>query len=94
MSKTIDFQILAKIIRDLDRIFDEEMNDYPDRRVISNNERAIERWFEKMGADVQMKQDIYATYVRFDPTYEAQCDKLRAKGYTIINNNPKKETQK
>lgn len=94
MNKTIDFQILARIIRDLDNIFDEEMNDYPDRRVISNNERAIERWFEKMGADEQMKRDIYGTHVRFDPTYEAQCDKLRAKGYAIVNNNPKKETQK
>lgn len=92
MNKTIDFQILARIIRDLDNIFDEEMNDYPDRRVISNNERAIERWFEKMGADAQMKCDIHATHVRFDPTYEAQCDKLRAKGYIIVNNK-KKETK-
>lgn len=93
MNKTIDFQILARIIRDLDNIFDEEMNDYPDRRAISNNERAIERWFKKMGADEQMKRDIYATHVRFDPTYEAQCDKLRAKGYTIINNKKKEATK-
>ena len=93
MSKTIDFQCLAKIIRDLDHIFDEEMNDYPDRRIVSNNERAIEHWFKKMGADDQMKQDIYDTHVRFDPTYEAQCDKLRAKGYAIVNNEKKEETK-
>lgn len=59
MSKTIDFQCLARIIRDLDNIFDEEMNDYPDRRVISANERAIERWFKKMDADEQMKRDTH-----------------------------------
>ena len=93
MSKTIDFQCLAKIIRDLDHIFDEEMNDFPDRRVVSNNERAIEHWFKKMGANEQMKQDIYETHVRFDPTYEAQCDRLRVKGYTIINNEKKKVSE-
>lgn len=93
MSKTIDFQILAKIIRDLDRIYDADCDDYPDHRIISNNERAIERWFNEMGADEQMKRDIYDTHVRFDPTYEAQCDRLRAKGYTIVNNK-KKETSK
>lgn len=91
MSKTIDFQILAKVIRDLDRIFDADMEDYPDYRTIRANERAIDRWFEKMGADDQMKKDIYDTHVRFDPTYEAQCDKLRAKGYIIINNRKKED---
>ena len=92
MSKTIDFQILAKVIRDLDRIYDADFDD--NHRAVATNERAIERWFKKMGADDQMKRDIYDTHVRFDPTYEAQCDRLRAKGYTIINNNTKKEAQK
>ena len=91
MSKTIDFQILAKVIRDLDRIFDADMEDYPDYRIIRANERAIDRWFEKMGADDQMKRDIYDTHVRFDPTYKAQCDRLRAKGYIIVNNQKKED---
>ncbi len=91
MNKTIDFQILARIIRDLDRLYDADYDD--NHRAVANNERAIERWFKKMDADEQMKQDIYDTHVRFDPTYEAQCDKLRAKGYIIINNE-KKETTK
>lgn len=91
MSKTIDFQILAKIIRDLDRIYDADYDD--NHRAVANNERAIDRWFGKMGADEQMKRDIYDTHNRFDPTYEAQCDKLRAKGYTIINNEKKEESK-
>lgn len=89
MNKIIDFQLLAKAIRDLDRLYDLDCDDYPDQRAVRNTERALEHWFDKMGADEQMKRDIYDTHCRFDPTYEAQCDKLRAKGYTIVNNEKK-----
>lgn len=86
--KTIDFQILARIINRLDWIYDEEF-DYPDGRKIHNWERAIENRFKKLGADEQMKKDIYETYSRFHPTYKEQCDKLRARGYIIVNNGKK-----
>ena len=84
--KEIDFQILKKIIDALDNIWDEEDEDYPNRRRIGQFERGIDNNLKKLNADKEMEEAIYATHHRFHPTYEAQCDALRAKGYIIINN--------
>lgn len=91
MSKTIDFQVLASIIRYLDEIFCEEDGEN-DGRKIRAYERAIENRLKKLNADKQMEDDIRKTHCILDRTYEAQCNRLRAKGYTIINNQ-KKETK-
>ena len=92
MNKTIDFQILAQIIYYLDCIFSEEDGEN-DGRKIRIYERAVENRLKKLKADKQMEEDIYKTHCILDRTYEAQCDRLRAKGYTIINNE-KKESEK
>ena len=91
MSKTIDFQILASIIRYLDRIFVEEDQDCVDGRKLRAYERAIENRLKKLNADEQMEKDIYETHCVIDRTYEAQCNRLRAKGYTIVNNEKKED---
>lgn len=93
MNKTIDFQCLAKIIRNLDKRFSEEDDDCPDGRKLRIYDKAIEHWLRKMNADEQMEKDIYETHCVLDRTYEAQCDRLRAKGYTIINNDKKEAKQ-
>ena len=89
MNKTIDFQILASIIRYLDCIFVEEDDDFVDRRKIVAYERAIDNRLKKLNADEQMEKDIYETHCPLDPTYENQCDRLRARGYAIVNNGEK-----
>lgn len=88
MDKTIDFQVLASIIRYLDRIFVEDDGEN-DGRKIRAYERAIENRLKKLNADVQMEKDIYETHCPLDGTYEAQCDQLRARGYVIVNNGEK-----
>ena len=85
-NKRIDFQILKKIVDALDQIFDEEDEDYPNRRRIAGLERGIDNNMKRLNASKQMESDIYATHRRIDPTYEAQCDRLRALGYIIYNN--------
>ena len=83
---TIDFQFLAKIIINLDKTFSEEDQDFPDGRKMKIYERSIDHWLSKLNADKEMERDIYETHCPLDQTFEKQCDRLRAKGYTIINN--------
>ena len=84
-NKVIDFPTLAKIIDYYDKIWLEEDEDCPDYRKIRIYERAIDRRLKKINADEQMEQDIWDTHCVLDRTYEAQCDRLRKRGYTIIN---------
>ncbi len=96
MPRIIDFQILRRINDLMTDIWLEEDGDN-DRRVIRNKERAIDRRFAMMNADEFMRADIWDTFRVMDRIYGNQCDRLRAWGYTIINNgeNPKmKLTQK
>lgn len=84
-NKVIDFQILAQIIYFYDKIWEEE-DDYCDYRKIRIWERAIERREKKLNADEQMKKDIFETHCILDRTYKEQADRLRVRGYTIVNN--------
>lgn len=86
---TIDLQILAHIVHYLNKIWLEEDSDFVDGRKIKAYERAIENRFKKLNADEQMQKDIYETHCILDFTYKEQCDRLRARGYTIINNEKK-----
>lgn len=83
MSKEIDFLLLAQINYFMQKIFNEEDDDYVDHRKIRNYERAIENRFKKLNADEQMKKDIHRTFCPVDFTYKEQCDRLRALGYAI-----------
>ena len=82
----IDFQILAQINYYQTKIFEEEDDNFVDGRKIRNYERAITNRLKKLNADEQMAKDIYETFCICDPTYKEQCDRLRARGYTIVNN--------
>lgn len=83
--KEIDFQILKGIYYYLDRIWEEEQEDYPDYRKIRAYERAIDNRLKKLGADKQFEKDLYATHCVVDTIYKQQNDRLRAMGYIIVN---------
>ena len=91
MNKEIDFKVLASINCYLSRIWLEEDQDCPDGRKIRNYERAIENRFKILGADEQMRKDIEETHCILDFTFKEQCDRLRARGYIIVNNGEEKQ---
>ena len=86
MNKTIDFDLLAGIIQRLDLTWYEQDQDHVNGRTIANYERAITNRLKKLGAGEQMTRDIYETHCVLDKTYKEQCDRLRARGYVIVNN--------
>ena len=73
-------------------IFSEEDEDYPDRRVINNKERAVQRILDKI-TDKKFNQiEIWKviqikSWDTTDNTFKPICDRLRNLGYEIINNN-------
>lgn len=73
-------------------IFTEEDEDYPDKRVISNKERAVQIILDKI-TDKRFNQiEIWKviqlkSWNNTDNTFKPICDRLRNLGYEIINNN-------
>lgn len=71
-------------------IFTEEDEDYPDRRIISNKERAVQRILNKI-TDKKFNQiEIWKviqikSWDTTDNTYKPICNRLRELGYEIIN---------
>ena len=71
-------------------IFAEEDEDYPDKRVISNKERAVQRILDKI-TDKRFNQiEIWKviqvkSWDTTDNTYRQICNRLRELGYEIIN---------
>ena len=71
-------------------IFTEEDEDYPDKRVISNKERAVQRILDKI-TDKRFNQiEIWKviqlkSWDTTDNTYRQICNRLRELGYEIIN---------
>lgn len=71
-------------------IFTEEDEDYLDKRVISNKERAVQRILEKI-TDKRFNQiEIWKviqlkSWDTTDNTYRPICNRLRELGYEIIN---------
>lgn len=70
-------------------IFTEEDEDYPDRRIISNKERAVQRILDKI-TDRRFNQiEIWKviqleSWNATDNTFEPICDRLRELEYEII----------
>lgn len=85
MNREIDFQLLVQISFYRTKIWDEE-DSMVDRRKIKRYEVAIENRLKKLNADEQMREDIFETYCYADWTYKEQADRLRARGYVIVNN--------
>ena len=73
-------------------IFTEEDEDYPDKRVISNKERAVQRILGKI-TDKRFNQiEIWKviqlkSWNNTDNTFKPICNRLRELRYKIVNNN-------
>lgn len=73
-------------------IFSEEDEDYPDRRIISNKERAVQRILDRI-TDKKFNQiEIWKviqikSWDATDNTFKPICERLKNLGYEIINNN-------
>lgn len=70
-------------------IFEEEDNNYPDRRVVRNKERAIQNVLDKITSDEEEQAKIYNAidkeiFNTKDYIYKPMCDNLRAIGYTVV----------
>lgn len=71
-------------------IFTEEDEDYPDKRIISNKERAVQRILDKI-TDKKFNQiEIWKviqieSWNTTDNTFKPICNRLRELGYEIIN---------
>lgn len=70
-------------------IFEEQDNNYPDRRVIKNKERAIQNTLRKITEDKEEQRKIYDAIEKEifnyeDCTYKPMCNNLRALGYTVV----------
>ena len=88
----IKLKDIAKLQHLYIEIFTEEDEDYPDRRVISNKERAVQRILDKI-TDKRFNQiEIWKviqlkSWDDIDNTFKPICNRLRELGYEIINNN-------
>ena len=73
-------------------IFTEEDEDYPDRRIISNKERAVQRILDKI-TDIRFNQiEIWKviqleSWNTTDNTFKPIYNRLRELEYEIIKNN-------
>lgn len=71
-------------------IFSEEDENYPDKRIINNKERAVQRILDKI-TDKKFNQiEIWKviqikSWDTTDNTFKPICDRLRNLGYEIIN---------
>lgn len=96
MKTTNEIKIELKDIKKLQHlyidIFSEEDEDYPDRRVINNKEKAVQRILDKI-TDKKLNQIEIWKVIQIksrdttDNTFKPICDSLRNLGYEIINNN-------
>ena len=87
--KLKDIQKLQHLYID---IFSEEDEDYPNRRIISNKERAVQRILDKITNQKFNQIEIWKviqikSWDATDNTYMPICNRLRELGYEIINNN-------
>jgi len=86
---TINLFYIAKIQRATMHIFEEQDSDFVDGRVVKANERAIDKWLNKITLDKDEQIKILDIIERNnfntnDYTYKPICDELRALGYTVI----------
>ena len=87
--KLKDIQKLQHLYID---IFSEEDEDYPNRRIISNKERAAQRILDRITNQKFNQIEIWKviqikSWDDTDSTFKPICNRLRELGYEIINNN-------
>ena len=95
MKATNEIKIELKDIKKLQHlyidIFSEEDEDYPDRRVINNKERAVQRILDRITNKKFNQIEIWKviqikSWDTTDNTFKPICDRLRNLGYEITNN--------
>ena len=89
LEKKIPFKLIAEIQNYNLKLFEEEDEEFPDGRTLSNYNRAIERRLEKITQDEVLQQKILTaidkgSWVQSDYTYKPICDNLRALGFDIV----------
>ena len=80
------------LLKRLIEIFTEEDEDYPDRRIISNKERVVQRILNKITNKKFNQIEIWKviqikSWDITDNTFKPICNRLRELGYEIVNNN-------
>lgn len=88
MEKNIELKDIVKIQKLYMDIFYEEDQDYPDRRIITNKQKALQRILDKItiskGEQLAILSAIQSeSWNTEDKTFKPICDKLRELGYTI-----------
>lgn len=88
MSKVIKLRDVARINNLYLEIFEEEDNDYVDRRKTSPRYKTIDRILENITKDKEEQKKIYEaitkeTFNSLDYSYKPMCDNLRGLGYVI-----------
>lgn len=71
------------------RLFEALDEDYPDGRAVRANERAIQKWLDKITADKDEQREILrvieqGNWNREDKTFKPIFDELRKLGYEIV----------
>ncbi len=87
----IDFKDIVKLQRLYVEIFEEEDNYYPDKRIIVNKERAVQRILNKITNNTFKQREIWKvvqlkSWDNTDKSYKPICNRLRELEYEIINN--------
>lgn len=85
---TIKLEYIVKIQRATMRIFEAQDQDYPDNRIVANNERAIQHYLNKITPNVDYQKEIVRTIEKHnfnaqDLTYKCICNELRDLGYVV-----------
>ena len=87
--KKIDGEYLVKLLAATIRKFAAEDSDYPNCRAIRANERAIQKWLDKITDNADEQRRILDVIERGnwnmkDTTFKQIFDELRALGYEIV----------
>lgn len=87
--KCINAYHIAKIQAAAMRLFEALDEDYPDGRAVRANERAIQKWLDKITDDTDEQRQILDVIEREnwnmeDTTFKPIFDELRALGYEIV----------
>ena len=91
MNKTIVLKDIIRLQHLYIDIFTEEDNDYPDKRIIVNKEKAVERILSKVTLNKEEQNRIYNIIIheswnQKDKTFKPICDEIRKLGYKVISN--------
>ena len=88
----LELKDIVKLQRLYIDIFTEEDEDYPNRRIINNKERAAQKILDKITDKKYNQIEIWKviqikSWDTTDNTFKPICNRLRELEYEIINNN-------